>query len=228
MAWRDFVWRDKLELPVPEGLDLATSDVAILRIAPQAAFDPGLAVGIFDAGDPRKRPDLSRKSLARFHARPMRCRKELFDLPPSDDGTGLASIWMSRIRDISILGAGLLVLAVALARQKALTRSARRFKLFRLAYLAFTLVFIGWIAQAQVSIVWLFGLVKAIKGEGSFAFFLWDPPTLMVAVFGLVALFIWGRGTFCGWLCPFGALQEFAGEIARAVASAPDWSAAAL
>ena len=31
----------------------------------------------------------------------------------------------------------------------------------------------------------------------------------------MAALFIWGRGTFCGWLCPFGALQEFAGELAR-------------
>ena len=129
--------------------------------------------------------------------------------------SGSASIWKSRIRDISILAAGLLVLAVALARQHALTRSPREFQIFRLVYLAFTLVFIGWIAQAQLSIVWLFGLIKAIKGEGSFVFFLWDPPTLMVALFGLAALFIWGRGTFCGWLCPFGALQEFAGEVAR-------------
>ena len=40
VSWRDFVWRDKLELPVPKELDLNTSDVAILRIAPQAAFDP--------------------------------------------------------------------------------------------------------------------------------------------------------------------------------------------
>ena len=26
---------------------------------------------------------------------------------------------------------------------------------------------------------------------------------------------IWGRGTFCGWLCPFGAMQEFVGDVAK-------------
>jgi NosR/NirI family transcriptional regulator, nitrous oxide reductase regulator len=214
VAWRDFVWRDSLNLPVPKGLDLAKSDVAILRIAPQAAFDPA-SPSEFSIRVQREKGQIFPERVSRDFKLAYDLPKNLFDLPPEDSGLGLGSIWESRIRDISILGAGLAVLAVALARQRALVASPQRFRWFRLAYLAFTLVFIGWIAQAQVSIVWLFGLIKALKGEGSFIFFLWDPPTLMVAGFALVALFIWGRGTFCGWLCPFGALQEFAGEIAR-------------
>jgi transcriptional regulator of nitric oxide reductase len=214
VAWRDFVWRDGFDLPVPDGIDLAKSDVAIMRIAPQAAFDPA-SPSEFSIRVQREKGQIFPERVTRDFKLAYSLPKQLFDLPPDDSGLGLGSIWASRIRDISILGAGLLVLAVALARQRALVRSPRRFKIFRLAFLAFTLVFIGWIAQAQLSIVWLFGLIKAIKGEGSFVFFLWDPPTLMVTVFGLVALFVWGRGTFCGWLCPFGALQEFAGEVAR-------------
>lgn len=214
VAWRDFVWRDSLDLPVPEGLDLAKSDVAIMRIAPQAAFDPA-SPSQFSIHVVREKGQIFPEKVAREFTLAYALPTNLFDLPPADDGKGVGSIWASRTRDIAILAVGLLVLAIALARQRTLTLSPERFKLFRLAYLAFTLFFIGWWAQAQLSIVWLFGLIKAVKGEGSFVFFLWDPPTLMVAAFGLVALFIWGRGTFCGWLCPFGALQEFAGELAR-------------
>ncbi|MEG1055336.1 MAG: 4Fe-4S binding protein, partial [Janthinobacterium sp.] len=46
-------------------------------------------------------------------------------------------------------------------------------------------------------------------------FFLFDPMTVILWAFVLLTLLIWGRGTFCGWLCPFGALQEFTGKLGQ-------------
>jgi polyferredoxin len=88
---------------------------------------------------------------------------------------------------------------------------ARRFAWLRRAWLLFTIGFIGYASQAQLSIVNLTGIVQALRAGRGLDYLLFDPMTVALWAFVLVSLFIWGRGTFCGWLCPFGALQELAG-----------------
>ena len=81
--------------------------------------------------------------------------------------------------------------------------------------MVFTLFFIGFWAQAQLSIVSVIGMVRAARGQGSLSFLLYDPPSLVLWAFTLATLIVWGRGTFCGWLCPFGAMQELAADFGR-------------
>jgi NosR/NirI family transcriptional regulator, nitrous oxide reductase regulator len=128
---------------------------------------------------------------------------------------GWQAIWVERKVDLAILCASLILLTLALAFQKQLTANAAVFKAFRYGFLAFTLGFIGWYAQAQLSVVTLGGLIKAAVYTHDFSYLLWDPPSLVLWVFTIATFILWGRGVFCGWLCPFGALQEFVGEIAR-------------
>jgi len=48
-------------------------------------------------------------------------------------------------------------------------------------------------------------------------FFMNDPMTVILWVFVAGTLLVWGRGTFCGWLCPFGALQELISMLTQAI-----------
>lgn len=81
--------------------------------------------------------------------------------------------------------------------------------------LLITLFFIGWYGQGQLSMVTILGLVKAVVNSQSLQFLLYDPFSLIIWFFVLVSLVIWGRGTFCGWLCPYGVLQEFSHYLGR-------------
>ena len=54
-----------------------------------------------------------------------------------------------------------------LAKPRWISVNPRRMQLFRLSFLAFTLIFIGWYAQGQLSIVQLTGAVKTLAaGQG--------------------------------------------------------------
>ena len=85
----------------------------------------------------------------------------------------------------------------------------------RTLLLIITLFFIGWYNQGQLSLVTVLGVLKALVNSQSLTFLLYDPFSLIIWFFVLVSLVIWGRGTFCGWLCPYGVLQEFSHFLGR-------------
>jgi NosR/NirI family nitrous oxide reductase transcriptional regulator len=90
---------------------------------------------------------------------------------------------------------------------------------FRMGFLTVTLVFLGWYANAQLSVVNLMALFGAFVSGFSWQAFLLDPLTFILWFSVAAALLFWGRGAYCGWLCPFGALQEITNRIARACMS---------
>ena len=127
------------------------------------------------------------------------------------------NLWQSRWLDIAILLIGLFILSLGLIAQKRFSASSQRLRILRTAYLLFTLGFIGWYAQGQLTIVNITAALESLTSGGDLSFLMNDPITVILWVFVGVTLLVWGRGTFCGWLCPFGALQELISLIANAI-----------
>lgn len=208
--------RDYARAPSLQNLNTAL----IVAVPPLAGLDPGRSMD-FRISISRTRgqifPVVTQKQISLHYAPPA----ELFDYPPKPLPEWLQA-WRGRLFELIIIGAGLLVLGVVLLRPRAISVNPRILFLFRMAFLSFTLIFIGWYAQGQLSIVQITGATKSLVLGAGLKSFLYDPVSLLLIAFTLVTLVIWGRATFCGWLCPFGALQEFVALLARAI-RVPQW-----
>jgi NosR/NirI family transcriptional regulator, nitrous oxide reductase regulator len=138
--------------------------------------------------------------------------------------------WVEAWRDAKVNIAILAVLLTALTAifvfQAQLSRSRRAHRLLRTGFLLVVLVWLGWIAGVQLSIVNVMNYVQApFRGFGA-GFYLAEPLMVMIAAYTLISVVLIGRGVFCGWLCPFGALQELLAQVSRAL-GVPQWNASA-
>ncbi|WP_171212316.1 4Fe-4S binding protein [Ruegeria sp. HKCCA5426] len=189
----------------------------ILRTDRRLGFDPSrdwilkvLAVrehGMFQPETGSVTLEISHSTPDRFFSRPVQIKPA----PP----------WLEALRsrqsDMIILSVFLVGLVSTLGFRMNSFAAQPMFTPYRLGILAVVVGFVGWWGQGQLSIVTVLGTLRAALEGGSFAFLLYDPFSLLIWAVSIVGLVAWGRGLFCGWLCPFGALQEFAHHVGRAL-----------
>ncbi|SPF81704.1 4Fe-4S binding protein [Pseudoprimorskyibacter insulae] len=121
----------------------------------------------------------------------------------------------NRKADLVVLALGLATLLILLGPAMSRFAGLRHFTPIRLTILAGVIGFVGWWGQGQLSIVTVLATLRAAVGDGSFAVLLYDPFSLVIWAVSIVGFVLWGRGLFCGWLCPFGAMQEFTHHLGR-------------
>lgn len=135
--------------------------------------------------------------------------------PPEAPEPLWREIWAKKRVETAIVAAMLGVLTLILFAQDWITRKPKLWRNLRLGFLSATLFVLGWGINGQLSVVQAVAFIHSLLSGFRWETFLMEPVIFMLWGFVALGLLFWGRGVYCGWLCPFGALQELANVLAQ-------------
>lgn len=136
-------------------------------------------------------------------------------LPGLDDSPLWRGLWRDKWWQVVLLALAIVLITFIFFFQAWFARRPRLLDRLRLGMMVFAAFGIGFYANAQLSVVNILTVFNALVTGFDWSYFLMEP--LIFIGWGSVAagLLFWGRGAYCGWLCPFGALQELVNRLAK-------------
>jgi len=135
--------------------------------------------------------------------------------PPPEPEPLWKQAWEAKRPQIAIVGLMLTILTLILFAQEWITRRPRLWRIGRLSFLASTFLILGMGLNGQLSVVQVVAFVHSLLTGFRWETFLIEPVIFILWGFTALGMLFWGRGVYCGWLCPFGALQELTNAAAQ-------------
>ncbi len=111
----------------------------------------------------------------------------------------------------------LLAVIALFAARRWTTARMKRLKRIHLATQIVAFVVLGLVLRAQPSVTQVLTFFEGLVREWRWGLFLSEPLLIVSWIFIVVVTVAWGRGVFCGWTCPYGAMTEILFKIGHRV-----------
>lgn len=202
-------------------------DEGAIFVNPPGQLDPGQTFELVFLGSRYNKQGGFSRDFKAFRSS-FRVPKTVYVLDGPDPEQAIwRQAWVNNRVKVVILGVYLLVVASLFAGRRWLTGNMQRLKRIHTLTLMASFGLLGLYLHAQPSVTQLLTLVGSLFDEMRWGLFLSEPLLFVIWIFIAVVTIIWGRGVFCGWVCPYGAMSELLFRVGRLVRlpelELPEW-----
>jgi NosR/NirI family nitrous oxide reductase transcriptional regulator len=123
-------------------------------------------------------------------------------------------IWELRLTYIVVFAFYLILIGLVMVFRDTLSKEKKFLDMLKYFMLGVSFVYVGLVLKAQPTTTNIIILVNALRElQFPISLYMMEPFIFLSFIFIFITLFLWGRGVFCGWLCPYGAMLELINKI---------------
>lgn len=123
-------------------------------------------------------------------------------------GSMAARIWSEKKVWIGLYAALWFVVVLTFANRERISKNRKVLERFHIAVLAISILLLGIGQKGQPSVVNIFTFVDVLRSGSEVSIFLSEPFLFISWIMITITTILWGRGPFCGWICPYGGMLE--------------------
>ncbi len=123
--------------------------------------------------------------------------------------------WRNRRAEVIVLIAFLLFVMGLFTARRFLTGKTPRLKRLHIGVMLTSVLLVGVWMRAQPSVTQLLTLADSVIHKWRWDLFFSEPLIFVLWIFIAIVSIVWGRGVFCGWVCPYGAMTELLHKLGR-------------
>jgi len=213
ITFRDADYDNLPELAAEGAPELTEGALFVVR---GGRFDPGKPYELVFLGSRYDRRGAFSREFREFTAS-HELPRSVYVVDATGGGIPWRQAWRNRASEVGLLIAYLVFVLWVFVARGTTTATPARIRWLHRASLAIGFLGLGVGLRAQPSVTQVLTFFDSLVRELRWDLFLSEPFLFVLWTFTFVASLVWGRGVFCGWVCPYGAMTELAYKVAGAL-----------